>query len=73
MDEFRDGFHLGRRNMLDAFLKLSTLARQAGADGDDITKLHGQFFDGNVSVKTSFRAVILLAEIWKPVAPDRLE
>lgn len=63
MDDNRDKFNHGRRDMIDAFADLSTLARQAGADEDQITATHGQFFDGNVAVKQAFRVVILLAAI----------
>jgi hypothetical protein len=63
MNELRDKFHHGRYDMLEAFVKLSALARRAGADEDDISETHGQFFDGNVEVKESFRAAVLLAEV----------
>jgi hypothetical protein len=66
MDELYERLHHGRRSMLDAFLQMSTLARQAGVDGEAISAIHGKFFDGNVEVKSSFRAVVLLAEIWRP-------
>lgn len=63
MDELRDQFHHGRREMLEAFLALSTAARRSGIDEDEISRLHSQFFDGNVEVKRAFRAAILLSEI----------
>lgn len=66
MDELRDRFNHGRRDMLEAFLDLSTLARRAGVDEEDVRQTHGQFFDGNVEIKKSFRVVVLLAEIRMP-------
>lgn len=63
MDELRDKFHAGRRDMLDAFVDLSTLARRAGVPEIEISATHGQFFDGNVAIKEAFRVVILLALI----------
>lgn len=63
MDELRDKFHAGRRDMLDAFVDLSTLARRAGVPEIEISAAHGQFFDGNVAIKDAFRVVILLALI----------
>lgn len=58
----RDQFHTGRRDMIDAFVELSTLARAAGVPELDISITHGQFFDGNMAVKQTFRIVVLLAE-----------
>lgn len=49
--------------MRAAFVRLSDLARMAGVDEDTITVLHGQFFDGNVTIKAAFRVLLLLAEI----------
>jgi hypothetical protein len=63
MDEIRDRFHGGRRQMLDAFAELSALARRAGACEDAITAAHGRFFDGNVEAKMAFRVAIVLAEV----------
>jgi hypothetical protein len=63
MDRTRDKYHHGRHGMLEAFVELSDLARQAGVDEDAITALHGRFFDGNVQVKEAFRVAVLLAEI----------
>lgn len=63
MDELRDRFNTARRDMLDAFVELSTLARKAGVPELDISATHGQFFDGNVAIKQAFRVVVLLAEV----------
>lgn len=63
MDETREKFHDGRKNMLDAFVELSTLARNAGVPERVISMTHGQFFDGNVQVKEAFRVAVLLASI----------
>lgn len=62
MDELEDNFHTGRRDMIAAFAELSDLARRAGVPEVDISSIHGQFFDGNSSVKAAFRVVVLLAE-----------
>ncbi len=62
MDNLRDQFLAGRLGMRAAFVRLSDLARMAGVDEDTITALHGQFFDGNVTIKGAFRVVLLLAE-----------
>jgi hypothetical protein len=61
MDELRDKFHNGRRDMLAAFVELSDLARRAGVSDLDISLAHVQFFDGNVAVKETFRVYVLLA------------
>lgn len=66
MDDIRDKFTGGRRAMIDAFVDLSTLARRAGVGEDEITPLHGRFFDGNVQVKRTFNVLMLLAEVWRP-------
>lgn len=63
MDTIRDKFNTGRRSMLEAFVTLSDIARKAGVDEDEISDLHGLFFDGNVEIKAAFRAAVLLAEI----------
>ena len=68
MDELRDKFHAGRRDMLDAFVELSTLARRAGVPELEISMTHGQFFDGNLMVKEVFRVCLLLAMIREPSA-----
>lgn len=60
MDNPWDDFTDGRRDMLAAFVSLSDLARQAGADETMISVAHGQFFDGNIKIKNSFRAVITM-------------
>ncbi len=52
--------------MIAAFAELTTLALRVGADSDDVTALHGRFFDGNVDVKKAWRCVLLLAEIYVP-------
>lgn len=57
MDTIRDQFGTGRRDMLDAFVALSGLARRAGVDDDEISDIHGKFFDGNVAIKESFGAL----------------
>jgi hypothetical protein len=49
-----DQFHTGRKRMINAFVELSTLALRAGVKPDDITELHGCFFDGNVEIKDAF-------------------
>ncbi len=64
-DTIRDQFTTGRRGMLAAFVALSDLARRAGVDEDEISVLHGRFFDGNVAVKAAFRIAVLLAEIFR--------
>ena len=63
MDEIRDDFQRGRRIMIDAFAELTTLALRSGTDPDQVTELHGRFFDGNVASKGAFRTAILLAGI----------
>jgi hypothetical protein len=60
MDDIRDQFHAGRRNMIDAFTTISDLARRAGVDEDRITEAHGRFFDGNVDIKDAF----VVTEFW---------
>lgn len=62
----RDEFHRGRREMIDAFVRVSDLARRAGVDEGVISEAHGQFFDGNVRVKGAFRVLCLLSEVWRP-------
>lgn len=64
MDELRDQHNDGRTAMIAAFGELTTLALRAGVDEDVVTALHGQFFDGNVSVKRAWRVTLLLAEIY---------
>lgn len=49
--------------MIDAFVKVSDLARRAGVEEDVILAAHGQFFDGNVEVKDSFRVAAMLARV----------
>lgn len=63
MDTLRDDFNSGRQAMIAAFAELTTMAWRAGADEDAVTALSARFFDGNVQVKSAFRAVILLAEL----------
>lgn len=58
-----DRFTAGRRQMIDAFVKISDLARKAGVDEDEISMIHGEFFDGNVEIKVAFGGVMLLAQI----------
>jgi hypothetical protein len=41
----------GRHAMIDAFAELTTIGLRAGVDPDEVTRLHGDFFDGNVNVK----------------------
>lgn len=50
--------------MIDAFVKMSDMARRAGADENAITDLHGQFFDGHVMIKGAFRVAALLARLY---------
>lgn len=61
MDDISNRFRHGRRDMIAAFVAVSDLARRAGADADDISAAHGQFFDGNVAAKNAFRVAALLA------------
>jgi hypothetical protein len=63
MDELRDRFQTGRRDMLDAFAELSALARGAGVAECEISATHGQFFDGNVAIKRAFGVAVLLASV----------
>lgn len=49
--------------MINAFAALSTLARRAGVDPDEITAVHGRFFDGNVAIKESFWLAVVLPEL----------
>ena len=60
MDPIRQHHTSGRRLMIDAFVKVSDRARRAGVDEGWISEMHGQFFDGNVQVKSSFGASVLL-------------
>lgn len=48
--------------MIDAFADLTALAHKAGVDPDEVTRLHGLFFDGNVEVKRAFAFVLPVAE-----------
>lgn len=66
MDEIVGKYQHGRRAMIDAFVELSTLARRAGVTEDEITPVHGRFFDGNVQAKRAFNILLLLAEVWRP-------
>lgn len=50
--------------MIAAFGELTALALRAGVGWDEVTPLHGRFFDGNAGVKRSWRVVLLLAEIY---------
>lgn len=72
MDKFREDYGTGRRQMIDAFVAMTQLADPPGlgppaptgeALRDEITRLHGQFFDGNVACKRAFGTVVLIAEI----------
>ena len=47
--------------MLDAFVTLSTLARELGATSETLTDMHGQFFDGNVGIKDAYAVASFLA------------
>lgn len=58
----RDRLTIGRRAMIDAFADLTALAHKAGVDPDEVTRLHGLFFDGNVEVKRAFAFVLPVAE-----------
>lgn len=69
MDDTYAKFHLGRRDMINAFVKVSNLARRVGVNEDDITAAHGQFFDGNAETKSAFHVLALLVEIRKPWTP----
>lgn len=66
MDEIVGKYQHGRRAMIDAFVELSTLARHAGVTEDEITPVHGRFFDGNVEVRRAFGTLLLLAKVWRP-------
>lgn len=48
-----DRFTAARRKMIDAFVRVSDLARRAGVDGAAITAAHGLFFDGNEAIKSA--------------------
>ncbi len=61
MREIDEQFHSARRDMLDAFVTLSTLARELGATSEALTYLHGQFFDGNVGIKDAYSVASFLA------------
>ena len=63
VDQLRNQFNTGRTEMIAAFVGLSDLARRHGVDEDTITALHGRFFDGNVTVKTRWRVLLLIAEM----------
>jgi hypothetical protein len=63
MDEMREQFHAGRRGMITAFVLVSDLARRAGVDEDSIDAAHGEFFDGNVSIKDAFEVVLFKAAV----------
>lgn len=66
MDEIVNRYNHGRRAMIDAFVDLSTLARRAGVTEDELTAVHGRFFDGNVEVRRAFGPLLLLLELWRP-------
>lgn len=66
MDNIRNQFNTGRSAMIDAFVELSTLARRLGVAEDELTPVHGRFFDGNVQTKRAFNILLLLAEVWQP-------
>lgn len=67
LDDLCDQFNDGRRDMIDAFARISTIARRAGAITEDqILELHRQFFDGNVATKEAFNIMGTLARIWEP-------
>lgn len=68
MDEVCDRFHHGRRDMIDAFTRVSDLARRAGVGEGEISAAHGRFFDGNVEAKDAFRVAALLARVRGSVA-----
>jgi hypothetical protein len=63
MDDIRDQFATGRRKMIDAFVRISDLARRAGVDEDTISACHGEFFDGNVETKDAFGVAAFLAQV----------
>jgi hypothetical protein len=66
MDRLRDQHNDGRAAMIGAFAELTTLALRAGVEGEAVTVIHGRFFDGNVRIKSVWRAAVLLAEISQP-------
>lgn len=51
--------------MVRAFVSMSELARQLGADDYAISELHGWFFDGHVLVKDAFRTAVVLARLYE--------
>ena len=63
MDGLREQFKTGRMEMIRAFADLTALAHRGGATEDEITEIHGRFFDGNVDVKDAWRVAMLLAEL----------
>jgi hypothetical protein len=54
----------GRRDMIEAFGIISTIARRAGViTEEEVLALHGQFFNGNVAIKEAFNVAAILARI----------
>jgi hypothetical protein len=63
MDELLRKLNERRRDMIDAFAELTTLAHRAGVAPIEMTALHGMFFDGNVTVKYAAGGLALLARL----------
>lgn len=73
MDAIRQQFQGARTSMIGAFAELTTLALRAGVPRDEITRLHGRFFDGNVDAKDAFSVAAFVAELsgWPPRGAGR--
>ena len=63
MEHLREEFGEGRLAMRAAFIELSDWARLNGFDSDEMTRLHVDFFDGNVRIRRAFSTSQLLAGI----------
>lgn len=70
-DDYRDDYlcgllatvHYGRCRMREAFVELTMVALRAGVPQDEISPLHGMFFDGHVEVRRAPRAIEMHDEI----------
>lgn len=63
MEDIREQFFAGRRQMVDAFVEMKAAARLAGVDEDAVQEIVGRFFDGHVEVRRAFLVASVLAEI----------
>lgn len=63
MEQLREDFSAGRLAMRAAFIELSDWARLHGFDADEMTRLHVEFFDGNVKLRRAFATSLLLASV----------